>query len=48
MAYSFEMVLVGMVLLSAMVAGSIALYIRRRREAIDTDSQTDDDVQKYQ
>ena len=33
MAYSFEMVMVGMILLSAMVAGGIALAIRRRREA---------------
>ena len=33
MAYSFEMVMVGMILLSAMVAGGIALAIKRRREA---------------
>lgn len=32
MAYSFEMVLVGMILLSAMIAGGIALRIKRRRE----------------
>lgn len=31
MAYSFEMVLVGMILLSAMVAGGITLKIKRRR-----------------
>lgn len=33
MAYSFEMVLVGMILLTAMLAGGIALGIKRRREA---------------
>lgn len=32
-AYSFEMVLVGAILLSAMAAGGIAMGIRRRREA---------------
>jgi len=33
MAYSFEMVLVGMILLTAMLAGGITLGMKRRREA---------------
>ena len=33
MAYSFEMVLVGMILLTAMLVGGITLRIRRKREA---------------
>ncbi len=38
MAYSFEMVLVGMILLSAMAAGAVTLRIKRRREAGSAES----------
>jgi len=41
MAYSFEMVLVGMILLSAMAAGGIVGGIRRRREAASAEPSGD-------
>ncbi len=39
--YSFEMVLVGMILLSAMVAGGIVLRIRRGRDVTPAESTED-------
>ncbi len=41
MAYSFEMVIVGMILLSAMAAGAVAVRIKRRREAGPAESPGD-------
>jgi len=33
--YSFEMVLVGIILLSAMTAGGIKIWLKRRRASLD-------------
>lgn len=33
--YSFEMVLVGIILLSAMVGGGISLWLKRRRNSLE-------------
>ncbi len=33
--YSFEMVLVGIILLSAMVAGGIKIWIKRKRASLE-------------
>ena len=44
--YSFEMILVGIILLSAMAAGGIKLWLKRRHDALDQVSLNDDSEQK--
>ena len=44
--YSFEMILVGIILLSGMAAGGIKLWLKRRSESVDNLELNDDDAEK--
>ncbi len=45
MFYSFELQMAGVILLSAMVAGGVSLWLRRRREKLKQGSQLNDENQ---
>lgn len=47
MLYSFELQMAGVILLTAMVAGGISLWIKRRRTQKELDEATDD-PRKYE
>lgn len=42
---NFEMVLVGIILLTGMTAGGIALFLKRKREAQSTISESQNEVE---
>jgi len=44
--YSFEMILVGIILLSAMAAGGIKLWLKRRRDNLEKLGLSDDSEQQ--
>ncbi len=44
--YSFEMMLVGIILLSAMTAGGIKLWLKRRHDALEQLGLNDDSEQQ--
>ena len=44
--YSFEMILVGIILLSGMAAGGIKLWLKRRHESSDTLKTNEDSEQQ--
>ncbi len=43
--YQFELMMAGVILLSAMVAGGVAIWYRRRKEILSTLNETDNDSQ---
>ena len=47
MLYSFELQMAGVILLTAMLAGGVSLWIKRRRAQKALDEATDD-PQKYE
>ena len=44
--YSFEMILVGIILLSGMTAGGIKIWLKRRNESLDNLKLNDDSKQQ--
>jgi len=44
--YSFEMILVGIILLSGMTAGGIKLWLKRRHDTLENLDLNDDSEQK--
>ncbi len=45
MLYYFELQMVGVILLTAMAAGGISLWLKRRKERIQLESAKHDDTQ---
>ena len=45
MLYSFEMQIMGVILLTAMAAGSISLWLKRRKEKYEFESAENDESQ---
>jgi len=48
MFYSFELILAGIILLTAMVAGGISLWLKRRNEQIEQLKQAENEEQNNQ
>ena len=44
--YSFEMMLVGIILLSAMAAGGVKLWLKRRHDTLEQSGLNDDSEQQ--
>jgi len=47
MFYSFELQMAGVILLTAMAAGGVSLWIKRRKTAKDLDESQNDEAQNY-
>jgi len=47
MFYSFELQMAGVILLTAMAAGGISLWIKRRKAAKDLDESQNDEAQNF-
>lgn len=45
--YSFELQMAGVILLTAMAAGGISLWLKRKREQKELDEAQNDDAQNY-
>ena len=45
--YSFELQMAGVILLTAMVAGGISLWIKRRKIAKELDEAQNDEAQEF-
>ncbi len=48
MLYSFELQMAGIILLTAMAAGGVSLWLKRRRAQKDIDEAKNDEPQKYE
>lgn len=48
MLYSFELQMAGIILLTAMAAGGISLWLKRRRAQKEIDEAKNDEPQKYE
>ena len=47
MFYSFELQMAGVILLTAMAAGGLSLWIKRRKMAKELDESQNDETQNY-
>ncbi len=48
MLYSFELQMAGIILLTAMAAGGVSLWLKRRRAQKEIDEAKNDEPQKYE
>ena len=48
MLYSFELQMAGVILLTAMLAGGVSLWLKRRRAQKELDEAKNDEPQKYE
>ena len=48
MLYSFELQMAGVILLTAMLAGGVSLWLKRRRAQKEMDEAKNDEPQKYE
>jgi hypothetical protein len=48
MLYSFELQMAGIILLTAMAAGGVSLWLKRRRVQKELDEAKNDEPQKYE
>jgi len=48
MLYSFELQMAGIILLTAMAAGGVSLWLKRRREQKEIEEAKNDEPQKYE
>lgn len=48
MLYSFELQMAGIILLTAMTAGGVSLWLKRRRAQKEIDEAKNDEPQKYE